>query len=265
MMPPWTRVFKLDAINNFRDFGGWRAADGARVATGQLFRSAHHARATPADFDRIAALGISTVTDLRHPSEQRAQPSAWIGTLALDIIAEVEAEKTGKGDAPHVLAFRNSDLQHDAMRAFMTAHYGEMPFEPRHIALFRRYFEALAIGDGAILIHCAAGKDRTGILAGLTHHLLGVHADDAMEDYLLTNEAGNIADRLPRVRRRMEKIYGREIGEDAMLVLLGVEPQYIASCWAAIAERAGSTDAYLTDILGVDDAKRARICERLYA
>src|SRR6185369_6337959 len=65
----WTRVLRFDGINNFRDYGGWRAQDGARVVTGKLYRSAHLQRASEADLGRIAELGIATVTDLRHPAE----------------------------------------------------------------------------------------------------------------------------------------------------------------------------------------------------
>lgn len=265
MTAPWSRVLKLEGVHNFRDFGGWRAADGARVATGRLFRSAHQARATAADLDRIAGLGILTVADLRHPSEQREQPSMWIGKLAFDVIEEGDDVDGSEGEAPHVAAFRKSDFSLDAMRAFLTDHYGEMPYDPRHVAMFRRYFDAIATRDGAILIHCTAGKDRTGILARLTHHVLGVHPDDAMDDYLLTNEAGNIAARLPAIRRRMERIYDRVISEEAVHAVLSVHPEYIGRCWAAIGERSGSIDAYLKDVLGVDDAKRERIRERLYA
>lgn len=69
------------------------------------------------------------------------------------------------------------------MQEFMATNYVEMPFDIRSVTLFRRYFETLASGNGAMLIHCAAGKDRTGILAWLTHRALGVHRDDALEDF----------------------------------------------------------------------------------
>lgn len=266
MTQPWERVLRLQAVNNFRDYGGWRTVDGGRVVTGKLFRSAHHARATEADLERIGQLGITTVTDLRHPREQRQQPSLWIGKLPFRVIEEAEpAREGGAGEAPHMLALHGTDFSHEAMAAFLENHYGVMPYDPRHVALFRRYFDALADDDGAMLIHCAAGKDRTGILAALTHHILGVHPDDAMEDYLLSNDAGNIADRLPHMRRRMESIYKREIADEAMQALLTVNPRYIARFWAALEERSGSTDAYLADVLGVDEPKRRRIRERFLA
>ena len=267
MILPNERVLKMEAVNNFRDYGGWRAGDGAMVAPGRLFRCAHLHRATAADIDRIAALGISTVTDLRQPQEQQAQPSAWISKLQLAVIEEPTSNEDADVDAahadepPHIRALRASDFSIAAMRDFMAGHYAQMPYEPRHIALFRRYFDALAKGEGAMLIHCAAGKDRTGILAWLTHRVLGVHPDDAMADYLLSNSAGNIAERLPHMRLRMEEIYGLAISDEAMITLLSVEPGYIQRCEAALASRSGSVERYLIDVLGIDSMARHRICE----
>lgn len=264
MNEEWQRVLPFEGVNNFRDYGGWRARDGARVATGALFRSAHHARATAGDAAWMRRLGIATVTDLRHPREQAVQPSAWLGTIELDVIEEADPDATDDGqEAPHMAAFRHSDFSPDSMRSFMTGHYGEMPYDARLVALYRRYFAALAASDGPVLIHCAAGKDRTGILAALTHHVLGVHPDDALEDYLLSNKAGNLAERLPFVRRSMEENYQRQIPDEALYALLSVEPGYLVRCRAALEERSGSIDRYLAETLGVGAAEREKICSRL--
>lgn len=263
----WERVLRLSAVNNFRDYGGWRAADGAVVVMGKLFRSAHLHRASDADVRRMADLGITTVTDLRHPAEQAEQPSAWIGQLMLRVIEEDDATSfdvvMGDRKSPHMAAFMSSDFSFGAMRDFLAAHYGIMTYDERHIALFRRYFEALATDDGAMLIHCAAGKDRTGILAWLTHHVLGVHPDDALEDYLLSNTAGNVSERLPALKRHMEQRFGREISDEALRALLTVEPVYLRQCRAALQERSGSVDGYLEDVLNVGADKRRMIQARL--
>jgi protein tyrosine/serine phosphatase len=267
MIPPDERVLKLEAVNNFRDYGGWRAADGAMVATGRLFRSAHMHRATAADIDRIGALGIATVTDLRRPSEQQAQPGAWIGKLPLAVIEEPadesDADLAYGEDPPHIRALRAGGFSPVAMRKFLADNYEELPYIGRHIALFRRYFNALATGSDAMLIHCAAGKDRTGILAWLTHRVLGVHPDDAMADYLLSNTAGNIAARLPQALEYMESVFGRPVGDAAIITLLSVEPDYIQRCEAALVARSGSVEGYVADVLGIDATTQRRIREGL--
>ena len=116
-----------------------------------------------------------------------------------------------------------------------------------------------------MLIHCAAGKDRTGILAALTHHLVGVHPDDIVEDYLLTNSAYNFEQRLPLMADYIAREVGRPLQLAAVRTAMGVHADYLASAFAAIIARYGSIDAYLRDALGVDAAHRARVEARLAA
>ncbi len=263
MTEVWDRLIAAEGINNFRDYGGWRTSGGGRVRTGLLFRSAHHARASEADAQLLQRLGVAVVTDLRHPAEQSEQPSAWLGRLPLTVIDEADPAGTGDGRAPHITALENSDFSHAALRQFMIDNYAVMPYDPRLVAAYRRYFQALANEDGAILIHCAAGKDRTGLLAALTHRVLAVHPDDIMEDYLLTNTAANIGERLPNIKQRMTEQYGRPIDDAALLAMLQVEEEYLANSWRALDARSGSVQAYLADVMGLDEPAAARIRERL--
>lgn len=263
------RIMRLEGIGNFRDFGGWRAAGGAQVATGRLFRCATLHRATESDLARIVSLSIATVTDLRHASEQRAQPSAWIGKLPLALIEVPVAHGAGPAERgfepPHLEALRANLQDLGAMREFLAAIYSEMPFDARLVALFRRYFETLAQDDRPCLIHCAAGKDRTGVLAWLTHRVLGVHRDDAMDDFLLSNAAGDMDGRLRQARRYMERVYGINPSDAAVGALLSVEPDYIHRCEAALVAHSGSVDSYLEGVLAIDPVRRDQIRALLLA
>lgn len=255
------RIHSFDALDNFRDYGDYAAGD-RRIARGRLFRSAHQARATDADLARLDALGIGTVVDLRRPGERRDQPSrrptGWAGQVLASDLGE-------DGEAPHITFLKTSDLTIDAGRRFMTGVYRELPFEPAHLDLFARYFRALGEGEGAVLIHCAAGKDRTGTLAALTHSLLGVHPDDMIADYLLTNTAVDLDRLAPKVARQLQVMTGREASHDAVVAFLGVEPVYLETALAEIQARHGSVDGYLEQALGVDARLRDRIGERLSA
>jgi len=255
------RIHRFDALDNFRDYGDY-AAGSRHLARGRLFRSAHQARVTDADLDRLAAFGIGTIVDLRRPGERRDQPSkrpvGWAGQV-------LESDLGPDGEAPHIKFLRTSDLTVDAGRDFMTGVYRDLPFEPAHLDLFARYFRALGDGEGAVLIHCAAGKDRTGTLAALTHHLLGVHRDDMIADYLLTNTAVDLDRLAPKVARQLEQMTGRVAAHDAVVAFLGVEPVYLETAFAGIEARHGSIDTYLEQALGVDAALRDRIGERLSA
>jgi len=257
----WTRILPLTSVNNFRDYGGWRTRGGAHVEKGVFFRSAHHARASAADEARIASLGIRTVVDLRRAPEQRRQPTIWLERLGLTALRSGDMVDASE-HAPHILALRNAPQGGNGMRSFMIDHYRDLPFEPQHIDLFRRYFQALVHAEGGVLIHCSAGKDRTGLLAAFTHHLLQVHRDDLMEDYLLSNVAGNIDARLPTLIRGLKETYEIAVDTEGARTVLTVEPAYLASAWDAIAQRCGSIDGYIVDVLGVDGVTGDRIRAR---
>jgi len=156
-----------------------------------------------------------------------------------------------------------SDLSVEAMRDYLVAYYENAPFEPRHIDLYSRYFHALAEAEGPVLIHCAAGKDRTGILAALTHHLLGVAYEDSVADYLLTNDPAHIERRIGLYGDYVQTLRGIRPSDDFLRAALGVDVLYLETAFEAIKARYGSIDAYLEQALGVDAKLKARIEERL--
>ncbi|HEY3814650.1 MAG TPA: tyrosine-protein phosphatase [Caulobacteraceae bacterium] len=254
------RLIPLEGVENFRDFGGYATASGARLREGKLFRSGHYNRATDTDLQRLDALGIATVVDLRRASERADQPSRRAPGFAGLVIENPDAEIV---EAPHVSFLRNTDLTEDAVRGFMVDTYRAMPFDARHIDMFRRYFDALQTGEGAVVIHCAAGKDRTGLLAALTHHAVGVARDDLMQDYLATNAAVRLRERAPEIRQRIQALYGRAASDEAVVAFLGVEPAFIEAAFASIGERHGSLDGYLAEVLGLDAGARERLVARL--
>jgi protein-tyrosine phosphatase len=254
------RHLDLQGVLNFRDYGDYAAAGGARIQPGRLYRSAHHSRATDADLEAIAALGIAVVVDLRRPTERTREPSRRHAAFQGQVI---ESDVGDAGDDPWWSFVRDSDLSEAAFRDYMTGYYREAPFEVRHLDLFSRYFAALGEADGAVLIHCAAGKDRTGILAALTHHMVGVHADDIVADYLLTNVTISFEKRMPLMMQSIAKGSGREPTPAALRVAMGVEPGLLDAAMGAIAERHGGLDGYFADALGVDAALRGKIEARL--
>lgn len=257
------RVLKFEAVENVRDYGGYATATGRRLVRGRLIRTAHHARASDADLKRFEALGVSVVVDLRHPDERRKQPSrrpdGWSGAV-------IESDlDDGEREAPHITFLKTTDLTEASARAYMIEAYRRIPFEPRHLDLFGRYFRALAETDGAVVIHCAAGKDRTGILAALTHHVAGVSEADLLADYLLTNTAVDLQGRAPAIAAQLEREFGRTASHEAVVAFLGVEPAFLQAAWDAITDRHGSLDGYLEQALGVDADLRARLEARLCA
>jgi protein tyrosine/serine phosphatase len=254
-----TRRIAFDAIENFRDFGDY-AAGPRRLKRGRLYRSAHQAEASDADLDALRALGLTVIVDLRRPNERERSPSRrWQGFAARVIENDIGHEE----EDPWHSFIKGSDLSSAAFTDYMVGYYRDAPFVDRHVDLYSRYFEALAETDGAVLIHCAAGKDRTGILAALTHHMAGVHEDDIVADFLLTNDPHRFERRAPQLTAAIEEMTGRRPSEEAVITALGVEARYLETAFAAIHARHGSLDAYLEAVLGVDPARRDAIVRRI--
>ncbi|WP_297692376.1 tyrosine-protein phosphatase [Phenylobacterium sp.] len=255
-----TASIAFEGIDNFRDFGGYRTRHGAVMATGRLFRSGHHARATDQDLERLADLGIGVIVDLRRPNErERDVARRWPGFGGVVIDSDVGQQSLDEWQE----FIARSDLTPASFQNYMLDYYRQAPAEPRHIDLYRRYFRALAEGRGGILVHCTAGKDRTGIACALTQHIAGVHDDDILHDYLLTNDPARIEARIGLVRQAIGDNIGRTPSEEAVRIAISVDAAYLAQAFEAMRERFGSIDGYLEDALGIDAALRDRIHDKL--
>lgn len=248
------RVLALEGVHNFRDYGGYAAAGGARVRDGLLYRSAQHGAATDDDLLRIGSVGLATVIDLRGNKERKAHPCKRPEGFAAQVLFH-EGETAGM--PPHLQA-RLENLDAAGMIRATAEVYRTLPMRPGLLDIFARYFDALANRDGPSLVHCFAGKDRTGIAVALLHKALGVHDDDIMGDYLLTNTVGDpearIRDGAPHIRER----YG-DLSEEAIRVIMGVAPEYLESAFDEIRGQHGTIDSYLETQLGVTPAMQDKL------
>lgn len=254
-----SRRIAFEGIDNFRDFGDY-AAGTRRLRRGRLYRSAHQARATDADLEKLAGLGLAVIVDLRRANERERDPSRrWEGFSAQVVQNDIGQDRA---DPWHEF-LRESDLSEGSFHDYMMAYYRALPHEARHIDLYRRYFEAVAHTEGPILVHCAAGKDRTGIICALTHHLAGVHDDDIVEDYLLTNDPERIEARAPVLQEMIREETGRRPTLGAVRVAMSVAPEYMQTAFDVMREHHGSLDGYLDEVLGLDAPLRERIHDRI--
>jgi protein tyrosine/serine phosphatase len=257
-----TRKHDFDSLHNFRDFGGY-AAGGRRMAIGRFFRSATHALATDADLERLAALNIAAVVDLRRPDERARQPSRrWAGFSG--VVVENHDGDEGSHHESWDGFMAQWDMSKEHFRQYILGYYSRAPYMPRLLDLFSRYFDTLANVDGGVVVHCAAGKDRTGLAVALTHALAGVHRDDIINDYLLTNDSERFKTYGAQWAQNIKAERGRGPDLDTMRFIMGCEAEYLETSFQVIEQRSGSVDAYVRDVLGVDTGKRARIEERLF-
>lgn len=225
------RVLELEGVHNFRDYGGYRVSGGGKLKRGVLWRSGQHYGASDSDLGRIAALGLVSVFDLRTSRERNSRPCRRPPDFGADVHV---ADDPVRQHAPHIAASRTMEQRTpENMREAMCRNYGGICFRPELQAMMRQKFKVLAEGKGPSLVNCMAGKDRTGIAVAMLHLALGVHRDDVLEDYVLTNSAGDVEARIAAGADTIRAISG-EMEDGALRVLMGVEPEYLESAFAAV-------------------------------
>jgi protein-tyrosine phosphatase len=163
------RLKQLDGTFNLRDVGGYSAATG-RTRWGKLFRSDALHQLTGADRQILTGLGIRTIIDLRDDAEREHAPSAIDG-LEVDVVSNPIFSKNAS-------AYIASDISlEDLYRDVVAKSGAALVAAIRYIA---------ASGDDPVLVHCTAGKDRTGLVVALALLAAGVKRDEVVADYALT-------------------------------------------------------------------------------
>ena len=257
-----TRVLPLAGGCNFRDCGGYETLQGARVRWGRLYRSGVLQGLTADAAAAVEALGVRAVCDLRRNAERARYPNpsfaAHVRRFEWDTGLEAsplhDDDLTGEQGAARA-------------RARMLRMYTRMPYElqPR----FAGVFEAVAhAGDGATIVHCMAGKDRTGVAIGLVLAALDVPRDVILADYVLTNEAVDLRAQVMQRRAAGGGLAASAepllaLPQDALAAVLEARPEYLQASFEAIESRYGSVHAYLSHELRIPADRLARLREAL--
>jgi protein-tyrosine phosphatase len=245
----------LVGISNFRDFGGVPSSRGA-VQAGRLYRSAHHGQATAGDLALLAELDIPLVVDLRKAGERNRYPSKRPIGFAGRVLERMD--RMDGDQPPHFAFLAESGLTPERIRQYMLDAYAEFPYDESLLALYQQYIAALTAGPASVLVHCAAGKDRTGFVVALTQYLLGVSPETRMREYLLTNETMPAEDRLPGIAAAFLKTHGKPVDEALLRIVLHATPDFLETAFNTIRKQDGSVETYF-ERLGMDANMRARI------
>lgn len=257
-----TQLYEFEQILNFRDFGGYPTQEGGKIKAGKLFRSANFHKSTPSDLSRLAELDIGLLVDLRHLPERKRQPNKWPESALTKVMQYTNAKGPKEGQlAPHE-AFVKQDLSvaEDA-KNYMRKSYYQRPRDSGFKTIFSNTLKHMAATGDGIVIHCAAGKDRTGTLAAIILSVLGVDEETIMKDYMMTMTAVDIESFLKPAAQAMSERYGRPYSPDALRPMFGVSPDYLEKSLSAI----GNMNHYVTESLGLSpqdiDALKAAYIE----
>ena len=244
------REIKLQGAINFRDIGGYATKDGRHVKWGKIYRSAELSHLTEADLIKLRQLSLGYVADFRGPYEVKAAPDKLPAT-ATWISLPAGSEHTGdsnymktlfqqaKGDSGLIPFYRNI-----------------VPFKDRYAPLFTVLL--LADKDSALLFHCTAGKDRTGIAAALVLYALGVDEATIVEDYVATNYYRRNENE--KAMKGMAQRY--KLDEATARNLMSAKEAYIQATFDTIKSQYGTIDSYLEKVMALSKEKRALLQQK---
>jgi len=238
------RGIKLQGAINFRDLGGYKTTGGKQVKWGKIYRSADVSKLTDADMEVIAQLNIKIVCDLRGEKEVEAAPDKTIPGSER-ILLSAGSENVGAPGS--FMKYMTSPERADSMmRSFYTrTDHLKAKYKP----MFDQLLELET--DQALMFHCTAGKDRTGVGAALILFALGVDQETILGDYELTNEY-----RKELNEQTIKMMTAQGLPEGSAKNMMAADPRYLYAAFDAIKKRFGSMDLFLEREIGLDAGKR---------
>ncbi|MGH8178207.1 MAG: tyrosine-protein phosphatase [Steroidobacter sp.] len=255
------RVLSFEGGCNFRDIGGYRTQEDRCVRWGRVYRTGVLSYFTANDHRGLVELGVRAICDLRRADERDREPTRWPDAAA-------EALHWNDGSIPPTLHAFAANRPNTAAGMFdaMVELYRALPaWMGERIS---GMFECLAAGRTPLVVHCAAGKDRTGLAVAVLLRALGVPRETVIHDYLLTNDVGDF-EQFIRARHAAQLGLADAqhpllaMPEDVRRVLFSADAAFLETAFEEIDTAHGGLDAYLEHTAGVTAARLARVRDAL--
>ena len=243
----------LHSVMNARDLGGYKTPDGV-VKSGVLFRTGHLDRIADDDKEKLKQYNITDIIDFRLAEERVGDGTLeWTKEHNINII-----DRSNINESPilqegyTVEDFKNYLKVAEALGIIGSSRYVNSVKSEYSIKGYRKFFDILINADGAVLFHCASGKDRTGIAAALVLGALGVLDADITYDFMLSNEYNK--KRIDTVREYfMAKTNDKEFTESAVVFFEGVSKEHFNNFLNYINSNFGTIKDYCIQVLGINN------------
>ena len=259
-------MIRLSGAWNFRD-----VAESAEVAPGLLFRSSELSKLDEDGRRVFTGIGVTDVADLRSPVEVQRRGAGAVpdGVEVHNLpFPEVTHSHDGAQEAPHESSWNKMMTEYseedpaEAALTWMTQEYERFPTLPGAMRAVRRIV-TLINEDRPTLVHCFAGKDRTGFALAVVLEAGGVSRDAILADYLRSNDAvGPLRNSILSTMRTREGMTDEVLSfAESRLTdeVLGVREEYLVSARRVLDESHGGLAGYLRAAeVGDDDVARLR-------
>ncbi len=249
-----TRHFALEGAHNVRDIGGYSTADGKTVAWGRVFRADSLDSLTPDDQRAVADANVGTVVDFRG-ADEIAKSGVDQVPESIDVVnIPLLDESTQALSEAIQTAMTTGDpaVMQEMLGDGKAERIGDEGFvvqldQPETMAGYADTMRLIADSDGALVYHCTAGKDRTGMMTALLLGLLGVPDDTIVDDFVLSNEFN---------REHNEETYAflasKGVDIDLIRPLTEQSASKIQPVLDAVNNEYGGWDGFATTVLGLD-------------
>jgi protein-tyrosine phosphatase len=240
------RHFKLHGASNFRDLGGYATRDGKSLRWRKIFRSNHLGNLTPGDVEVVRGLGVKSAFDFRGIEERKGADCKVeeIAVHSLPIEPTVVAALRARLQARALSSADALEIMRESYRGYVRLNTHS----------FRELFWHLIEDSAPLVIHCTAGKDRTGFASALILHALGVSEQVIGEDYLLTNSF-----------YRRDPNASPDLPADVQSAIGSVQASFLAAGFETVRAEYGDIETYFRDGLGLGTAERNELEERYLA
>lgn len=240
------KFYRFNEIQNFRDMGGYITNDGKSIKWGKIFRSGDFSNVSDQDMDRLKALNLKTIIDLRSEYKQSTKQDCFetpyhyglyiSGMYNDSIFDKVLINRFLKGDA---LVYTQ-----DAYRSIILNHADQ----------YKAFFNYLVDEHNyPIAYHCTLGKDQTGIASFFLLKALDVSTETAEEDYMLSNRGIN--------RRKIIEDASKltEGQQQIFTTLTNTDISYLRYALACVRKQEGSIDDFMIKKLDLTQEKRKKL------
>lgn len=245
-------------VANFRDIGGLKTKDGNIIQWGKIYRSDNLSQLKSSEFRKFNDMHIQAVFDLRTSNEIKGKEDQlpkgvhYIHSPTLEDSEDMLTQMRSKVIRGEVSGEQSVQL--------MVGLYEGMVSD--NIPSIRLLIHQILDSDGAVLYHCSAGKDRTGIVTALLLSVLNVDRGTIVNEYLLSDyyRRGKIKKMLGKAK--LAKIIKPHIGIEAIQHFMSVDERYINAAFDVIDHKYGGMEKYIHNELGIGDEERQLIIKK---